>query len=150
MKIYIDIGEKEKNGDYSNYFISIPLSKKEIISFDNSWKGHRIIRQVLIEEKKMTINQEVTSEWDTISIKDGKFVQSEHVRWVDMDKKDWCNDEIWETVAETPIPKELDESLLKYSAIVKKHYNELHKFSKEISKFEELLSKEIISYKNKL
>jgi len=150
MKIYIDIGNKEKKGDYSNYFISIPLSDKEAISFDNSYKGSRIIRQILVEKKEMPPIQQVTSEWDTILIENGKFAGSEHVRWVDLDKKDWCNNEIWETISETPIPNQLNESLLKYSALVKKHYHGLHKFSKEMSEFEVLLSKEIAYYKNKL
>ena len=150
MKIYIDIGNKEKKGDYSSYFISISLSEKEVISFDNTYKGYRVIRQVLVEKKEMPSTQEITSEWDTILIEDGKFVQSEHIRWVDLDKKDWCNNEVWKTVSETPIPEDLNKSLLKYATIAKKHYKELHKFSKEMSEFKEFLSKEIDYYKDKL
>ncbi|KKW41767.1 MAG: hypothetical protein UY92_C0014G0092 [Candidatus Magasanikbacteria bacterium GW2011_GWA2_56_11] len=90
MKLYIDIGQRETEGDYASYFISLPLSVTEAISFDNSSKGCRIIKQALVEKKIMPASQEITSQWDTILIKEGMFVQSEHVRWVDGDRKDWC------------------------------------------------------------
>lgn len=63
-----------------------------------------------------------------------------------MDKRDWCNDEIWETVKEQPISKELTENLLRYSRIVSDNYKFLHKFSDEVKSFEQLLSKEMAKF----
>ena len=146
MKIYIDIGAREVKGDYSGYFISVPLSNTEVISFDNSSKGYRVMKQVLAEKKEMPANSKITAQWETIIIEDGKYVESEHVRWVDMDKFDWCNNEIWETVAESPIAEELNEKLQKYSALAKKHYNELNKFTAEMSDFEKLLNENVAYY----
>ncbi len=97
----------------------------------------------------MPASQKITSEWDTIIIEGEKFVQSEHIRWVDLNKKDWCNNEVWETVWEAPMPEKLNELLLKYSAIAKKHYKELCKFSQEMSEFQDLLLKEVAYYKGR-
>lgn len=150
MKIYIDIGKREKRGDFSGYFISIPITQKEAISFDNSTKAYRVQKQVLVKTKIMPNDLQITSEWDSIIIEDGNFVGIEHIKWHDMDKKDWCNNEIWETVSEMPIPKKLNMKLLKYSEITKKHYKELNKFSKEMKEFEKLLLKKFDYYREKL
>ncbi|MDD2935027.1 MAG: hypothetical protein PHX25_00975 [Candidatus Pacebacteria bacterium] len=143
MKIYIDKGIKGMDYESSHYFISVPVTDTESISFDNSYKGYRIIKQVLVENRSFPTDQKPTSEWDTILVEDGKFVEIEHIKWIDMDKKDWCNNEIWETVWEKPVSEELNKKLLDYAMIVKFHYKELEKFSEEMKSFEDLLSEEI-------
>jgi len=130
----------------TSFFISVSLNNTEAISFDYTTKAHRVIKQVLIDKKPFPDNQQITSEWDSLVLKDGKFVQKYHVRWIDMDKQDWCNDEIWETVKELPISKGLTEVLLKYSRLISDNYKFLHKFSDEVKSFEQLLSKEIAKF----
>jgi uncharacterized protein YlzI (FlbEa/FlbD family) len=58
----------------------------------------------------------------------------------------WLNDEIWETIWEKPISEELTERLLHYSQLISDHYKNLHKFSKKVKEFEQLVSKEIAEY----
>lgn len=59
----------------TSFFISVSVNDTEAISFDYTTKAHRIIRQVLVDKKSFPINQMITSEWDTLVLKDGKFVQ---------------------------------------------------------------------------
>jgi len=130
----------------TSFFISVSLNNTEAISFDYTTKAHRIIKQVLVDKKHFPLDQTITSEWDALVLKDGKFVQKYHVKWIDMDKRDWCNDEIWETVKEQPISEELTEELLKYSRLISDNYEFLHKFSDEVKSFEQLLSKEMAKF----
>jgi len=130
-----------------HYFISISLNENEVISFDNTTKGHRVIKQVLVE--KQTQDEavkkygKITGGWDTIVLEDGKFVQKYHIEWIDKDKLDIVNGETWKTVWEKTLDKQLGDKLLYFSQLISDHYNELEKFPSVISEFEILLSKEI-------
>lgn len=134
----------------THYFISVGLNEKEAISFDNTTKGYRVIKQVLVEskslEKLIEEHGEITNEWDTIVLKDGKFVRKYHVRWIDRDKLDTVNNETWETVWEKPLDKEIHEKLFYYSRLVSDNYENLDKYEKEMKEFEKLLAKEIKKY----
>ncbi len=134
-----------------HYFISVGLNKKEAISFDHTLKGHRILKQVLVEKisQKEAVEKygKVTAEWDTIILKDGKFVKKYHNKWIDRDKLDTVNGQTWETVWEKPISEDVDERLLYYSRLISDNYENLDKFSREMKGFEEFMLKEIAKYK---
>ena len=134
-----------------HFFISVGLNEKEAISFDYTTKGHRVVKQVLVEQKSQeeAIEQygEVTAEWDTIVLKDGKFVQKYHTKWIDRGKLDTVNGETWEAVWTKPISEDIAEKLLYYSRLVSDNYENLDKFSKEMKEFEEFVSKEIAKYR---
>jgi len=134
-----------------HFFISVGLNEKEAISFDYTTKGHRVLKQVLVEQKSQeeAVKQygEVTAEWDTVVLKDRKFVQKYHTKWIDRDKLDTVNGETWETVWVKPISEELAEKLLYYSRLISDNYENLDKFSKEMKEFEEFVSKEIAKYR---
>ncbi len=132
------------------YFISVGLNEKEAISFDCTTKGHRMIKQILIKKEShdTAVDEygEVTAEWDAIVLKDRKFVRIYHVKWIDRDKLDTVNGETWETVWEKPISEEVDKNLLHYSRLVSDNYENLDQFSKEMTEFEDIISKEIEKY----
>ena len=142
MNIEVDYCPTSKR---AHYFISVSLNEKEAMSFDHTIKGHRVIKQVLIKKeshkKAVEKHGKVTAEWDTIVLKDKKFVQKYHVKWIDRDKLNTVNGETWETVWEKPISKKVDEKLLFYSRLISDNYKNLAKFSKEMKEFEEFLSK---------
>lgn len=142
MEIHIDYNPTPKD----HFFISVPLNNKEYISFDKTIKGMRIIKQVFIEERPFPEDANFDSEWETIIIKDGKFNNKFHVKWIDLNKDDWLNGEIWETVSEKPIDNKLSEDLLKYSQLVSDHYNELDNYREQIAKFEDLLKSQITRF----
>lgn len=142
MDIEIDYNPSPKD----TFFISVGISNKEAISFDYTSKGHRVIKQVLIDKKPFPKNKKPTAEWDAIAIDNRKFVKKYHVKWIDMDKKDWVNDEIWETVWSKPISQEIKDKLLYYSQLFSDNYKNLDKFSKEFKEFEDFASKEIAKY----
>ena len=139
MEIHVDYNPSPKD----HFFVSVQLNDKEVISFDKTIKGHRMIKQVFKEYKPFPPDAKFNSEWNTIVLKDRKFVQEYHVQWIDQDKLDWLNGEVWETVWEKPISQELTDNVLRYSQLISDNYKGLHKFSDEIKKFEELLSKEM-------
>ncbi len=139
MNIEIDYNPSPKK----TFFISVGINKKEAISFDYTIKGHRMIKQVLVDKKPFPKDKKPTAEWDAIVINNQKLVRKYHVKWIDMDKKDWVNDEIWETVWERPISKELKDKLLHYSQMFSDNYKNLNKFFKEFKEFEKLISREI-------
>lgn len=142
MNIEIDYNPSPKN----TFFISIEIKKNEALSFDYTYKGHRIIKQILIDKKPFPKNKTPTAEWDAIIINNKKLIKKYHVKWIDMDKRDWVNDEIWETVWAKPISKEVKNKLLHYSQLFSDNYKNLDKLSKEIKEFESLISKEIAKY----
>ena len=142
MEIEIDYNPTPSN----TYFISVTINKDEAISFDNTSKGHRIIKQKLIEKKDFPIGGKFSGEWDAIIIKDKKFSKKYHVKWIDLDKKDWVNNEIWETLWEKPILEQLNNKLLYYSRFISDNFNNLGKFQEKLSEFESLLSGEITKY----
>jgi len=142
MNIEIDYNPTPR----TSFFISVSVEENEAISFDYTTKGHRIIKQILVDKKPLPADHPIDSEWDTLVLKDGKFIRKYHVKWIDMDKQDWCNDEIWETIKEQPITKELTEKLLSYSRLISDNYKNLEKFSDEIKNTEKLISKEIANF----
>ena len=148
MNIEVDYCPTSKR---KHFFISVGLNEEEAISFDYTTKGHRVVKQVLVEQKSQeeAVEQhgEVTAEWDTIVLKDEKFVQKYHTKWIDRDKLDTVNGATWETVWEKPISKKLAEQLLYYSRLISDNYENLDKFSKEMKEFEEFVSKEIAKYR---
>jgi len=125
------------------FFISVALNDKEAISFDYTTKAHRVIKQVLVEKKPFPRNKKISSEWDALVLKDRKFVRRYHVKWIDMAKKDWVNNEIWETVWEKPIPKKLKDKLMTYSHLISDNYKDLEKFPEKMKEFEEFLLEEL-------
>ena len=60
-----------------------------------------------------------------------------------MDRKDWVNDEIWETVAEKPLPSEIKNKLLMYSQLISDRYEDLNTIKKEMDDFQDLLKTEV-------
>ncbi|OGY42541.1 MAG: hypothetical protein A2Y82_04235 [Candidatus Buchananbacteria bacterium RBG_13_36_9] len=128
------------------FFISVSINDRVAISFDYTTKGHRVIKQSLIEEKDFPKDAKVDGEWDALIIRDKKFIKKYHVKWIDMGKKDWVNNEIWETVWEKPIPEQLKDKLLYYSQFISDNYKDLDKFEDKLIEFEDLLSKEITKY----
>lgn len=127
----------------SLFFISISLNPKEAVSFDCTSKGHRVIKQVLVEKKKFPVNKPVTSQWTTLVIKDGKFIKKYQVKWLDMNDQDWCNNEIWQTIARQPISQASANKLLAYSQLICDNYQHLNKIIKDYQAFETLLAKEM-------
>ncbi len=145
MDIFVD-----DNMSRDWFFISIPLSEKESISFDWTMKGHRTILQRMVESKEPMPEGNPTMEWDTLYIRGGKYIGKEHVRWYDMGKKDWVNGQLYEAVQEWPLDDNTANGLLKYSLIVRDHKSELGSYSKEMQEFEVLLNKLIrMTYGNK-
>ncbi len=104
------------------FFISMSINNKESISFDYTSKAQRVIKQILISKKEFPKGKKPTSEWETLILKDRKFVRKYHVKWIDLNKKDWVNDEIWETIWEKPISVKLKNKLLKYSQLISDNY----------------------------
>ncbi len=139
MNIEIDYNPSPKK----SFFISVGINEKEAISFDYTIKGHRVIKQVLVEKKPFPINKKPTSEWDTLVIENGKFKKKYHVKWIDMDNGDWVNNEIWETIWGNPISESLAKKLLYYSQFFSDNYKKLDQLKKEWNEFEEFLKKEI-------
>ena len=144
MNIEIDYSPTPSN----SYFISVCLNDTEAISFDYSSKGHRVTKQVLTDHKQMQNDQKITGEWDTLVIKNGKFVKRYHVRWVDMDRKDWVNDEIWDTVAEKPLSTEIKDQLLRYSQLISDKYEHLDTIQNEVNNLQSLLKIEVDKFLN--
>jgi len=129
------------------FFISVSLNNKEAISFDYTTKAQRVIKQVLVDRKRFPNHAQIDGEWDALIFKDRKFIKKYHVRWIDLGKKDWCNEEIWEVAWAKPIPDYQKRKLLSYSKLFSDNYKNIKEFSKEFKKFEDLLKKEISKIK---
>lgn len=132
----------------SEYFISVGLTDKEAISFDNTIKGFRVIKQVLLDEPKKTSSSptKISGEWDAIVLKDGKFIKKYHVVWQDKNTLDIVNGETWKLVWEKPITEEVHKKLLAFSHFVSDNYEKLDGHKNEMTEFENFLSQETEKY----
>lgn len=131
----------------NNYFVSVGLNDKEWISFDNTTKGFRVMKQVLIDKRFKPL-EEISGEWNDIILKDGKFIGRNHCIWYDYDKFDVVNGETWETVWTKPITKEVHKKILHYSRFIADHLDELNdKYTKELSEFEDFIAEVMEEYK---
>ncbi|KKR08487.1 MAG: hypothetical protein UT32_C0001G0007 [Parcubacteria group bacterium GW2011_GWC2_39_14] len=132
-----------------NYFVSVGLNDKEAISFDNTTKGFRVIKQVLISKEPNTQSSKIkiSGEWDTIVLKDAKFVKKYHVIWEDKNEQDVVNGETWETVWEKPISKEINQLILDFSRFVSDNYENLSPYQKEMMRYESIVDREVGKYK---
>ncbi len=139
MIIKIDYNPSPKN----SFFITVPISKTEDISFDNTDKRVGIIKQVIVDKKIMPSNIKITEEWEEILLEDRKFIKKHSIKWVDQGEIDWCNEKVFKCVWEKPLREVLKEKLVYYSRLVCDNYNNLDKFSKELIDFENLLKKEL-------
>lgn len=99
-------------GGKDKYFFTIGLNEKgDGISFDNTIKGHRILKQINAGEID-TKDEEVREEWDMYHFVNGKLKEKIHEKWVDKGKDDIINGTIWRQVWEIPTPEEIDNMLM--------------------------------------
>jgi hypothetical protein len=129
----------------TNYFISVGLNKNEWISFDNTTKGFRVIKQIL-SDKKFNPAGNISGEWDDIVLKDGKYIGRNHVVWQDFDEYDVVNGETWKTVWEKPISNEDHEKLLDFSRFIADNLETLDKYKKQMDDFEALIKQIVKKY----
>lgn len=144
MRVFIDDG---KGDDW--FFVSVPVSDTEAISFDYTLKGHRVLKQILVSKKPFPTDQSPTMEWDTLILQDGKLAGKQHVCWLDQDKNDWVNDEIWQTTWEKPITDDVRDKLLHFSNLVRQHADNLDAVAQEVSDFENFISKLVVDFSKK-
>ncbi|HBP00698.1 MAG: hypothetical protein UY41_C0018G0004 [Candidatus Moranbacteria bacterium GW2011_GWE1_49_15] len=144
MRIEVDYSPKS---DKKEYFISVSLNDKESISFDHTYKGKRVTKQVLIEdishEDAMEKYGPMTAEWETLIIEDSKYIGKYPVKWIDRDKFDTVNGETWETVWEKPISEEADEKLWHYARLISDNYENLNDYADEMKDFEKFVADEL-------
>ncbi len=139
----IEMGYNPTPSDH--YFISVELNKQEWISFDNTTKGFRVIKQVLVD-KKFDPFDEVSGEYNEIVLEDGKFIRMNHVVWQDHDRFDVVNGEVWETVWEKSIPSEVNEKLLVFSRFVADHLDNLNDCQAQLADFDSFVSEIVFRY----
>jgi len=142
MELEIDYNPTPKD----TFFVSVALNDKEVISFDYTLKGCRITKQIFVEKKPFPKDKAVSSEWETLVLRDGKLVEKYHAKWIDMDELDWVNDQVWKTVWLRPMTEDLKEKILHYSHLISDNYNKLENFSNEMEDFENLLSESMETY----
>lgn len=97
-------------------------------------------------KKTFPKNKKPTSEWNVIVVNSRKFIKKYHVKWIDMGKEDWVNNEIWKTVWSKPISRDIKDKLLYYSQLISDNYKNLGNFSKEVKEFESFVLKETAKY----
>lgn len=99
------------------YFVTIELNDNgDGISFDNTLKGHRILKQINIGEYKG--NDLVTDEWDMYSFVDGELNNIIREKWIDKGKDDIINGIIYRQAWEVSTPKEIDDMLLDFNSFL--------------------------------
>jgi hypothetical protein len=112
-------------GGKDKYFFTITLNKKgDGISFDNTIKGHRILKQINAGEID-TKNEVIREEWDMHHFVNGELKEIIHEKWVDKGKDDIINGTIWRQVWEIPTPKEIDKMLIELNDFLWKNRKNL-------------------------
>jgi len=94
------------------YFFSIELNNnKDSISFDNTLKGHRILKQINLGEID-TSTENIKQEWDIYHFVNGQFREIIHEKWIDKGQDDVINGTLFRQVWEIEMPKKIDQMLL--------------------------------------
>lgn len=143
MEIEIDYNPTPSN----SFFVSVGLNKRDAISFDYTTKGHRIMKQVLVDHKPFPIDQRLDGEWNVLVFANYELLKTYHVKWIDMDQRDWVNDEIWEITAEAPITADSAQQILQLSRRISDVYRDGHNCHADIQALEELLTPYVNKYK---
>ena len=130
------------------YFFTILLNKKgDGISFDNTIKGHRILKQINVG-KIDTKNEIIREEWDTFHFASGKFKEKIHEKWVDKGKDDVINGIIYKQVWEIQTPEEIDKLLLEFNNFLWENKENLS--SQNVQKEVERVSKKLYKFSLRL
>ena len=100
------------------YFFTIELNKNgDGISFDNTIKGHRILKQINAG-KIDTKNEIVREEWDIFHFINGKFKEKIHEKWIDKGKEDIINGIVYKQIWEITTPEKIDNILLELNNLL--------------------------------
>src|SRR3989344_611686 len=136
LDIFVDDGE---GSDW--FFVSVPISENECLSFDNTQKGKRVILQR--RKEKLTVPKQTgekpTMEWDTLHFRSGKLIEAQHVSWYDRGKEDEVDGEVWETINEWSLDESVSKSLLKFSLLSRENKSNTRKIKNEMLEFEKIL-----------
>ena len=111
------------------FFIVILNINGDSISFDNTIKGHRILKQVNIG--KYTGNKSIRESWFMYVFKDGKYKGEKWEDWIDEGKDDIINGIVYRQVWEIPTPRDIDNMLLTLNNFLWLHKDDLQ--SKEVT-----------------
>jgi hypothetical protein len=125
------------------YFFTIELNKKgDSISFDNTIKGHRILKQINAGKFDMSKGK-IKEEWEMYHFINGKLIEKIHEKWIDKGKEDIINGIIWKQIWEIPTPKEIDKRLIQLNNFLWKNKQNLNskKVIKRVKKDSEKLNK---------
>ncbi|MCK4650504.1 hypothetical protein KAT36_04720 [Candidatus Pacearchaeota archaeon] len=107
------------------YFFTLRLNENgDGISFDNTIKGHRILKQINAG-KINTAEKKIREEWDTYYFIDGKFEELIHEKWLDEGTDDIINGTIYRQVWEIKTPAKIDEILISLNNLLWKNKENL-------------------------
>jgi hypothetical protein len=134
MRIYVDDGLSD-----DEFFLSIPVSETELLCFESSIRGQRVLTQKLVEHDPLPAGDPVHGEWDMIIVDDDKITGRTHVRWIDQGRYDWYNDCTWEIVSEQPMPDDMRDVILAYSKMIRHHEKDLGRFAPQIKQMQMVL-----------
>ena len=111
MQIFIDLMPRSEG-----FFISIYLSETQSLSFDYTLKGHRIIKQVLLEDPSGKLpNQGPLPSRKVLKSVDGKFSGFLERSWADRVREGSITDGVWRTVWESYLPEPIIKKLQELS-----------------------------------
>ena len=111
MQIFIDLMPRSEG-----FFISIYLSETQSLSFDYTLKGHRIIKQVLLEDPTGKLpNQGPLPSRKVLRSIDGKFSGFLERSWADKVREGSIIEGVWRTVWESYLPEPTIKKLLELS-----------------------------------
>lgn len=133
MEIHIDLIPPKEG-----YFISVELSEKESLAFDNTWVGHGIRKQVLVGQRYP--NKEPDGKWVTLKVIDGEPKGRREVEWVDEGEIAVINNNAWKTVEVIDLPEEIDEKLMDISSRIYMNREDLESVKKDLEKLDRIIS----------
>jgi hypothetical protein len=149
MEIHIDLPSKRDKHSWKNTFFISVGSGKEVISFDHTTKGHRILKQKFIGYVKSPKRQKSLGKpnktWQTLKLVDGKPKGMIDVKWFDKGKIDIANREIWKTVWEKPMSTKVRNRLHKLCSKIYENRDSLDKIKPSLKELDEYISKIIVT-----
>jgi hypothetical protein len=144
MEIRIDLLPR-KDG----FFISAG-SGREVISFDHTSKGHRILKQRFAGYTKCKEKQSMEKPdktWQTLRLVDGVPKELIEEKWFDRGESDIVNGEMWDTVWEKPLPAPVRGRLSGMSLEIYRNRKDLRRIKPLLKEFDKYVSELVERYK---
>jgi len=130
--------------DGRSFFLSVAtVEKDDFLSFDWTYKGHRIVlqRRTAVDDEP-PVGRQPDGSWYVLVVEAGRLVGKEREVWYDFDENDLVNGENWKAVQEWPLAKDVAVRMREIARLITQHQADLSVIQDDIKEMEAICRRE--------